>query len=251
MTGQNQEPSWSEQLNRAIVELVAASESASKKAADAFWVASDEVVGVATEAGYTVGKKAQTFVEQGTETIGRAVTPIAENPFIKYATKVPGINWLLAALGQVNVEKTQVELEKLRRENPAETTEQLADRIIVDTALKAGGIGLVANIVPPIALMLFAVDIVAVTALQAEMVYRIAGLYGFPLNEPARRGEVLAIFGLSMGGAGVLKLGLSVVEVLPVIGAVVGATSDAALIYTLGQIASRYYEAKRQSAIPR
>jgi uncharacterized protein (DUF697 family) len=249
MTGKKQENSWDEQLNRAIAELVAAGMTASEAAEKAFLVASDEFVGVTVDMGHTVSKQAQEWAEQGTETVGRAVTPIAENPFIKYAAKVPGINWLLAALGQVDVNKAQAEIETLRQENPFETTEQLAHRIMVDTALKAGTVGLVTNIVPPIALMLFAVDIAAVTALQAAMVYRIAGLYGFPLNDPARRGEVLAIFGLSLGGSGAVKLGLSFVELLPGLGPIVGATSDAALIYALGHIACRFYEAKRKPSI--
>jgi hypothetical protein len=87
------------------------------------------------------------------------------------------------------VEKAQNEVDKLRQEYPLETPEQLAHRIMVDTALKAGGIGLLTNFVPPLALTLFAVDLAAVTALQAEMVYRIAAAYGFSLKDPARRGE--------------------------------------------------------------
>jgi uncharacterized protein (DUF697 family) len=153
----------------------------------------------------------------------------------------------MAALGQVDVEKAQDEVEKLRQEYPLETPEQLAHRIMVDTSLKAGGIGLLTNFVPPLALTLFAVDLAAVTALQAEMVYRIAAAYGFPLKDPARRGEVLAIFGLSVGGSGALKVGLSFVELLPVIGAVVGASSNAAVLYSLGHVACRFYEAKRNS----
>jgi uncharacterized protein (DUF697 family) len=50
-----------------------------------------------------------------------------------------------------------------------------------------------------------------------------------------------------MGGSGVLKGGLSFVELIPVIGAVVGASSNATLIYSLGYIACRFYEAKRHS----
>jgi len=202
-----------------------------------------------SELGETIGPMVQRSLEQGTETVGKIVTPIAENPLVKFAAKVPGINLLLAALGQVDVQKAQQEVEQLRQTYPLETPEQLAQRIIADTSLKAGGIGLLTNFIPPLALTLFAVDIAAVTALQAEMIYRIAAVYGFPLTDPSRRGEVLAIFGLSVGGSGVLKLGLSLVEILPLIGAVVGASSDAALLYTLGQLACRFYAAKQQSLI--
>ena len=187
------------------------------------------------------------LLEQGTETVGKIVTPIAEHPLTQYAAKVPGINVLLTALGQVDIEKAQNEVEKLRQEYPTETPEQLAHRIIVDAALKAGGIGLATNFLPPLALALFGVELAAVTALQAEMVYRIAAAYGFLLSDPQRRGEVLAVFSLSVGGSGVLKVGLGIVELLPVIGAAGGASNNAGLIYSLGYGASRFYEAKRNT----
>ena len=187
------------------------------------------------------------LIEQSTETVGKIVTPIAENPLIKFATKVPGISWLMAALGQVDVEKVQREVDELRRTYPLESAEQLAQRVIVETAWRAAGIGLVTNFVPPLALMLFAVDLGAIAALQAGMIYRIAAIYGFPPHEQTRRGELLAIWGLSAGGSGVLKMGLGLVELLPGIGAAVGITSDAALLYGLGYLATRFYETKQQS----
>lgn len=200
---------------------------------------------VANNLGDTVGPAAFRFVEEGTQKVGEFVTPIAEHPWIKYAAKLPGINWLVAALGQVDVEKAQQDVDKLRQEYPLETPEQIARRIMVDTAMKAGGIGLLTNFIPPLALALFAIDLAALTTLQAEMVYRIAAAYGFSLKDPTRRGEVLAIFGLSMGSSGPLKVGLSFIEIIPVVGAFVGASSNAGLIYSLGYVTCRFYEAKR------
>lgn len=197
----------------------------------------------------TLAPAMQKLLEQGTETVGKFVTPIAEHPLIRFAGRFPGINLLATALGQVDAQKAQAEVDQLRQTYPLETSEQLAHRIMVDTSLKGGGIGLLANFIPPLALALFAVDIIAVTTLQAEMVYRIAAAYGFPLNDPARRGEVLAIFGLSLGGSSVLKVGLGLVELLPGVGAVVGASSDAALLYSLGYAACRFYEAKQRGTI--
>lgn len=199
----------------------------------------------ATSVGQTVGPTAFRLVEQGTEKVGQFVAPIAENPFVKYAAKLPGINYLFRALGNVDPDSAQKEVDKLRQEYPLETSEQLADRIILDTAIKGGGIGLLTNFIPPLALTLFAVDIAAITTLQAEMIYRIAAAYGFSLKDPTRRGEVLGIFALSVGGTGTLKAGLSFVELIPIIGAVVGASSNAGLLYTLGHTACRFYEAKR------
>lgn len=189
----------------------------------------------------------QGMVEQGTETIGHIVTPIAENPLVKYATKLPGVSWLMAALGQVNAEKVAQDVAILQQQYPLETPEQLAQRVVADSAFRAARIGLITNIVPPFALMLIAVDIAAVTALQAKMVYRIAAIYGFSLDEPARRGEVLALWGLSMGGSSVLKAGLSIVEVIPFLGAAVGVASNAALLQSLGYVAIQFYEKKQAS----
>jgi len=186
-------------------------------------------------------------VEWGTETLGALVTPIAENPWVQQATRVPGLSWVMAALGQVNVDKVQLQVEELRQRYPLDTTEQLAQLVITETAWKAAGVGLVTNFAPPLAFLLTAVDVGAIAALQAEMIYRIAAIYGFSLHDATRRGEVLAIWGASAGGAGILKTGLSFVEVLPGIGAAVGITSDAGLLYGLGQVALRFYEKKQSS----
>lgn len=221
--------------------------SAAKLAGEACQSTAETVTRTTTAVSEIVGPPTQQFVEQSTETIGKVVAPIAENPVIKSAAKVPGVNLLLTALGQVDIEQAQKDVDKLRQEYPLDPPDQLAHRIMVDTAMKAGGIGLLTNFVPPLALTLFAVDIAAVTTLQAEMVYRIAAAYGLSLSDPARRGEVLAVFGLSLGGSSTLKVGLGFVELIPVVGAVVGASNNAALIYSLGYVASRFYESKRQS----
>lgn len=200
-----------------------------------------------TAAGEKFGVALYEFVGEGTEKIGEVVTPIVTHPWIQFATKVPGVNWLMAALGQVNVNVVQQEIETLKRTYPLEDAEALAQRVITDTAWKAAGIGLVTNFVPPLALTLLAVDLGAVAALQAGMIYRIAAIYGFSPTEPARRGEVLAIWGLATGSSGVMKTGLSVVELAPVVGAAVGSAGNAALLYGLGQVAYRFYEAKQKA----
>lgn len=202
----------------------------------------------ASATGEMLGSTLYRLVEQSTETVGQIVTPIAENQVVQYATKVPGLSWLMAAIGQVNVEKVQRDVAELKQRYPIDTPAQLANRVISDVSLKAAGVGLFANAVPPLALSLFAVDLTAVAALQAEMIYRIAAIYGFSLTDPARRGEVMAIWGLSTGGAGVLKTGLNFVEVLPVVGTIVGPSSNAALLYSLGHIARYFYDEKTRSA---
>jgi uncharacterized protein (DUF697 family) len=199
--------------------------------------------------GETFGTSLHQFLSQGTETVGKVVTPIATNPLIKFATKVPGVSWLMAALGQVDVDAVQRDVEILRRTYPLDSDAALAQRVIADTAWKAAGIGLATNFIPPLALMLFAVDFGAIAALQAEMIYRIAAIYGFSPTDSTRRGEVLALWGLSTGSSEVVKAGLSIVELVPVVGAAVGSAGNAAILYGLGAVACRFYEAKRRAVV--
>jgi uncharacterized protein (DUF697 family) len=192
---------------------------------------------------------AQRWVEASTEGLGQAATLIAENPLIKATARLPGLRWMSAALGQVNPLDIQRQTDQLRQKYPQDSTDQLVQRTIQSAALNAAGVGLATNLLPPIAVALFAIDIAAVATLQAEMLYRIANLYGFAADEPTRRGEVLAIYALSIGGTGVLKTFLSIPETIPVAGAVIGASSDAALLFGLGQVANHYYAAKRNRGV--
>ncbi len=184
------------------------------------------------------------LIEQATRFFGSAVAPIADIPFIKFATGVPGLSWLLAALGQVNDDKVRQEVAELRVKFPLDTDEKLAQRVISQTTFQAAQVGLLTNIVPPAAVFLFALDIGAISALQAAMIYKIAAIYGFSTDDAQRRGEVLAIWAVFTGSSGTLKSGLSFLEILPGIGTAIGISSDAAIIYGVGCLACRYYEVK-------
>jgi len=203
-----------------------------------------------TRASEAAADSAHSALEQATESVGNTLHPIAENPAIDYVAKVPGLSWLTSALGKVNQTKVQADVSELKAKHPDESAEDLAHRIIVDTTIKAGGIGLATNIIPPIALGLFAVDLAAIASLQSEMLYRIAGIYGFEVTDPARRGEALTVFALSLGTSTAVKTGLGVVELIPIVGAAVGASSNAGILYSFGIAASQFYKRKREKAGP-
>ena len=191
----------------------------------------------------TVTTQVQELLEQTTATTGVTMDAIAANPILESADRIIGLDWIMTFLGKVDTEKIKATVEEVRSQHPGETPEQIAHRLIIEKAWSGGRLGLLTNIIPPIAALFLGVELIATTKLQTEMVYEIAAAYGLDLNEPTRRGEVLAIFGLSLG-ADVLKTGLTVVEILPGIGAVVGASTNAAMLYVLGQTACRFYEAK-------
>lgn len=197
-----------------------------------------------TKTAETAAKESVKLFDRTALETGKALSFIGENPVIKKFTQVFKAQWLLNLIGQVDVEKAESLVRKLQQEYPDESPNEIAHRIMVEKSLDAGGIGLVSSIVPGLALALLGVDVVATTALQAEMVYQIAGAYQMDLKDPARRGEVLAIFGLSLGGSAALKGGLGVLRNLPVAGMAIGASSNAVMLYGLGYAACRFYEAK-------
>jgi len=196
--------------------------------------------------GKAAADSAQTALEQTTESVGNTLHPIAENPAIDYVARVPGLSWLTSALGRVDKEKAKADVAKLKVKHPTDSAEDLAHHIIVDSTVKAGSIGLATNIIPPVALGLFAVDLAAVASLQSEMLYRIAAAYDFDVSDPARKGEALTIFALSLGTSSALKTGLSVVELIPIVGAAVGAGSNAGILYSFGIAASQFYKRKKE-----
>ena len=203
----------------------------------------EEVINTVSNFTESITAEMQELLEKTTVNTGQTLDAIASNPILKSADKIIGLDWIMTFLGKVDTAEVQATVDKVRSQYPDETPNQIAHRLIVQKALSGGRLGLLTNIIPPIAALFLGVELIATTKLQAEMVYEIAAAYGLDLNEPTRRGEVLAIFGLSLG-ADVLKTGLTVVEIIPGIGAVVGASTNAAMLYVLGQTACRFYEAK-------
>ena len=189
----------------------------------------------------------QNLLEQTTVSTGQAMDAIASNPVLKSADNIIGLDWLMTFLGKVDTKQVEANVSQIQAKYPEETPEQIAQRLIIEKAFAGARIGLLTNIIPPVAAFFLGIELIATTKLQTEMVYEIASAYGLDLEDPTRRGEALAIFGLSLG-ADVLKTGLTIVEIIPGIGAVVGASSNAALLFVLGQTACRFYAAKTSDA---
>ncbi len=205
-----------------------------------FFVEAVNTVGNLTEA-LTI--QTQEFWEKTTVSTGQTLEWIASNPILRAADNIIGLDWLMTFLGEVDIAKVQQTVDNLRSQYPEETADQIAQRLIVRKTWEGGRLGLLTNVIPPIAALFMGIELIATTKMQTEMVYEIAAAYGKDLENPARRGEVLAIFGLSLG-ADVLKTGLTIVEIVPGIGAVVGASTNAAMLYVLGQTACRFYTGK-------
>lgn len=165
-------------------------------------------------------------IDEATKSAGKTLKSIADRPFLKALHDTWGIDWVMTLLGVVNIEKITAKVDNLKKEYPNETDREIANRLIADKSIEAGKVGLVTNIIPSIAAGLFGLKLASIAKLQAEMIYEIAAAYNLNLRDPALRGEVVGIFALTLGG-NILKGGLNLVEIVPGIGAIIGASSNA------------------------
>jgi uncharacterized protein (DUF697 family) len=192
---------------------------------------------------------------------------VSENKMVQSLTKTLQIEWLLEPIDKIDIVKAEIDVQQIKAKFPNEKPNEISHRIMLKKAFYVGGLG-VATSIPGAAVPLIAVDIAATTALQAEMVYQIACAYGFDLKESARKEEALAILGLAVGGGQALKTGgkaaikvgekyaekyaikagLGFLRNIPVAGAVIGASTNAAMLYAVGYAACRFYEAKLNPA---
>ncbi len=216
------------------------------------------VTGALTGAAGAAGGMIGSATAKATEGVGLALDVVSNNRQLQRLIQaLPQADWLLKILNDVDIVKAETDVRRLQQKYPNEQPSAIAHRVMIEKALLAGGMGFTSSLVPGAATALLAVDLFLTATLQAEMVYQIACAYGFDLQEPARKGEVLAIFGLSVGGSQALKAGgsyaikagLSFLENIPVAGAVIGASTNVVMIYALGYAACRFYEAKNQPLI--
>lgn len=219
----------------------------------------DAIATTATQTAQTLGnvaialdKTSRQAFDQATHHVGRATETLGfvnKIPFVRQISRLLRLDWLVSMTDHVDVVKAKTTVAQLQERHPEETPRQIAQRIIKEKATYAGGLGLATSFIPGEALALFAVDLATTTALQTEMVYQIAAAYGFDLKDPARKGEILTIFALSLGGSRAVKAGLVFFKSVPLAGAVIGAGANATMLYTLGYAACRFYEAKQNDAI--
>jgi uncharacterized protein (DUF697 family) len=181
---------------------------------------------------------------QATDGAGYIFDLINSSPQLQDLTKALNVDWLLKIADQVDIVKAETHVKNLQQKYPNEKPGDIAHHVMQEKALYVGGTGFASSLLPGFAAAMIAMDLAATTALQAEMIYQIASAYGLNLHEPARKGEVMAIFGLALGGNAALTAGLGFARNIPVAGAVIGAGSNAAMLYSLGSAACRFYEAK-------
>lgn len=182
---------------------------------------------------------------QATQVAGQALAIAGNNPPLQLAIKSLNKDWLNLLIQQVDVVKAESSVRKLQQEHPNEQPAQIAHHLMLQKAVLAGTTGFASSVVPGQAAATFVVDWAATAALSVELVYQIAAAYGMDLKDSKRQGEAVAIFGLGVGGKTAIKAGLGLLRIVPVAGAVIGASSNAVMIYALGHAACQFYQAKQ------
>lgn len=170
-----------------------------------------------------VGEAIASAVLQAPEGVGYLLGLVGDSPQLQQLTKALNVDWLVSIIDQVDIVKAETHVKRLQQKYPHEQASEIAHRLMVEKSIYVGGSGLASSILPGFAAALLAVDLAATTAIQAEMVYQITCAYGFDLQEPARKGEIIAIFGLAFSGNCAVKAGIGFLRNVPIAGAVVGA----------------------------
>jgi uncharacterized protein (DUF697 family)/predicted nucleic acid-binding protein len=246
---------------------VGAASSTASAISNAAVNAGGAVVGTVSSAAGAVGYAAASTGSAVVETVANTATGIAQaglqvtdgigyildltshSELLKSITSKLNLDWLLDIIDAVDVVKAETHVKQLKKKYPLESPSQIVDRLISEKALYVGFSGFGTSIIPGIGAGLFAVDLATTSACKAELVYQLACAYNFDLRESSRKGEAMAVFSLAFGGSYAVKAGLGLVRGVPLAGAVIGATSNSAILLVIGHVAKQFYEAKLNASI--
>lgn len=236
-----------EQLAQMGETAIAATLAVGEVVGKSIYDATQPVSGTLSDWGESVNQQVYHLIDWAAEGTGHVVTTVGQLPFADRVAGLFRMDWLVSSGEKVNARQAKQAVEDLQQQYPNESALEIAQRIMNQKAVTAGGMGFTSSLVPGVALALLAIDLAATTAIQAEMVYQIAAAYGFDLKEPARKGELVLVLGLAMGSTNIVKTGLGIFRNIPMAGPVIGASTDIAVLYTVGYAACQYYEMKRKA----
>jgi ribosomal protein S2 len=152
----------------------------------------------------------------------------------------------------VDFEKARNEVSELHKKYPNYTRDKIANILIKETVFKVAGISYIEDLAPwdsqdEIKNAISCVancNLKTITQECAEMVFKIAGIYGFDLKDPMRQFEALAAFGIAWLGKRAINAGIGRLEVGFFNEINIRAVSHALMIFTVGNAARVFYKAK-------
>jgi hypothetical protein len=167
---------------------------------------------------------------------------ISNNPLLKSLIKTINVDKILEIIEKVDLDKVETEVKQLKTQYPHESSSQISHRIMGAKALDLGSSEIASKLVSERLATLMGADFSNNTTLEFEMIYQIAYAYDLDLYDPIRKDEALAIFSLALGSNQALKLGLGLLEDVPLAGTIISVSTNAAILYALGYAACRFYE---------
>ncbi|WP_254567261.1 30S ribosomal protein S2 [Oscillatoria sp. HE19RPO] len=174
------------------------------------------------------------LLRQAKRSINLAIEPLAELWF------------------DVDFEQARNHVAGLKTKYPNHTRDAIANILIKETVLKVAGISYIEDLAPEdikdeIKTVISSVancDLKTITQECAEMVFKIAGIYDFELEDPMRRFEALAAFGIAWLGKRAINAGIGWLDVDFFDEINSRAVSQALMIFTVGNAARLFYKAK-------
>jgi len=156
----------------------------------------------------------------------------------------------------VNLENAKDVVRKRQLDYPDAQPTQIVEHLIRDKAIFAIVVGLDSEAVTKVgggsaSAATLTVDLFSTTSMLVEMCYQIAVAYGVEdLHYPARRGEILAIFGLALGSEQLGKLGVDfLLQHTPITSALINAGTNVIVFQLVGYAAREFYSAKVREKI--
>ena len=88
-----------------------------------------QIVAFVDELVTNAASETQKFIEQKTLEVGETLESITDNSIVRSLKDIFGLDWLTTILGDVEVEKVEARLVKLREKYPHKSSEELAQQI--------------------------------------------------------------------------------------------------------------------------
>ncbi len=181
------------------------------------------------------------YLNQAAQGTGQVVAPLQKNLTVFWNRY--WLERLLNLIIGLDLDKAKQEVEKIREDYPNFQPSQIAEHCIQEKVIWATATGLIGGLIPGVVL---GVDLFATSPLLVEMVYQIAVAYGFEdLEAPARKGELLAVFGLALGKEKIVHLGMGfLLKQTPIPSWAIDASTNVLMFQIVGYTACEFYEAK-------
>lgn len=149
---------------------------------------------------------------------------------------------MLQALDTLPFNKLERRVADHRKRHGSLPLDEQAHRLIMDRTVELAQSGLVGSLVPFIG-NFFPLSAEQTSQRQVQLAAELAILYGRSVDQAELRQEVLAILASVITARVLMQAGAGVLGKIPVAGAVVSASSSAAMTYAIGQATMQYHRA--------